>query len=263
MKKLLLSLSAVAAVSTIASAQAQDWANHPRYAADNAALTQAPEVVFMGNSITDGWDDHHAEFFTDNNYACRGISGQVTGQMLCRFYSDVINLKPKAVVILAGVNDIAANQGPMDLEHIAENVFSMVELARQHGIRPIIASCIPADTIPWNTSIVNTAEKVVKLNAMYKDYADANGITYVDYYTAMTTPEGGLKPEYTYDRIHPNRTGYEVMEPIVVAAINSEAPCCAAKKGHKADACKAAKGQDCKAKGKDCKDKGKNKQHKH
>ena len=126
MKKLILSLAALAAVSTIASAQAADWANHPRYAAANAALTEAPEVVFMGNSITDGWDDNHLEFFTDNNFACRGISGQVTGQMLCRFYSDVVDLKPKAVVILAGVNDIAGNQGPMDDRHIADNIFSMV-----------------------------------------------------------------------------------------------------------------------------------------
>ncbi len=224
MKKLFLTLSAIVAVSSLASAQAQDWANHPRYAAANAALTQTPEVVFMGNSITDGWDDHHNEFFTDNNYACRGISGQVTGQMLCRFYSDVIDLKPKAVVILAGTNDIAGNQGAMDLNHIAENVFSMAELARQHGIRPLIASCLPADTIPWNHAVVNVSSKIQQLNTMLSDYAKANGITYIDYYTALTTPEGALNPAYTNDGIHPTRAGYDVMEPIVLAALKSEAP---------------------------------------
>ena len=224
MKKLILSLAALAAVSTIASAQAADWANHPRYAAANAALTVAPEVVFMGNSITDGWDDNHLEFFTDNNFACRGISGQVTGQMLCRFYSDVVDLKPKAVVILAGVNDIAGNQGPMDDRHIAENIFSMAELARQHGIRPLIASCLPCDTIPWNAAVVNTATHIVNLNTMLQDYAEANGITYVDYYSALTTPDGALASEYTNDRLHPNRAGYDIMEPIVLAALASDDP---------------------------------------
>ena len=224
MKKLILSFTAFVAVSFMASAQANDWANHPRYAADNAKLTQAPEVVFMGNSITDGWDDRHIEFFTDNNFACRGISGQVTGQMLCRFYSDVVDLKPKAVVILAGINDIAGNQGPMDDRHIAENIFSMAEIARQNGIRPLIASCLPCDTIPWNANIVNTATHVVNLNTMLKDYADENGITYVDYYSALTTPDGALNPQYTDDRLHPNRAGYDVMEPIVLAAIKSQAP---------------------------------------
>ena len=224
MKKLFLSLIALTSFSAIASAQVADWANHPRYAANNAALTQNPEVVFMGNSITDGWDDNHLEFFTDNNFACRGISGQVTGQMLCRFYSDVVDLKPKAVVILAGINDIAGNQGPMDDQHIAENIFSMAEIAKQNGIRPLITSCLPCDTIPWNANVVNTATHVVNLNTMLKDYADANGITYVDYYTALTTPDGALNPAYTNDRLHPNRAGYDVMEPIVLAALKSEAP---------------------------------------
>lgn len=224
MKKFFLSLVAVIAVSSIASAQADDWAGHPRYAAANDALTRAPEVVFMGNSITDGWDDNHPEFFTDNNFACRGISGQVTGQMLCRFYADVVNLKPKAVVILAGINDIAGNKGPMDDRHIAENIFSMAEIARQNGIRPLIASCLPCDTIPWNAAIVNTAGHVANLNQMLSDYAEANGITYVDYFSALGNPDGSLKSEYTNDRLHPNRAGYDVMEPIVLQALKSKTP---------------------------------------
>lgn len=245
MKRIII---ATFAAASLFGAQAQnDWANHGRYAADNAALTAAPEVVFMGNSITDGWDDKHPEFFTDNNFACRGISGQVTGQMLCRFYADVINLKPKAVVILAGVNDIAGNQGYMDIDHIAENIYSMAELARAHGIRPLICSALPADTIPWNAAITNTAAKVVKLNKLLHEYSDANGITYVDYYPALATPEGAIDTRYCNDRIHPTRAGYDVMEPIVLKAL-SDRPCC--RKG--AEACcnnrqdKCRQGRACK-----------------
>lgn len=224
MKKLFLSLAAGVATCSMTYAQSADWANHPRYAAANAAIEKSPEVVFMGNSITDGWDDNHIEFFTDNNFACRGISGQVTGQMLCRFYSDVVNLKPKAVVILAGINDIAGNQGPMDDRHIAENIISMAEIARHNGIRPLIASCLPCDTIPWNAKVINTATHVVNLNTMLRDYAEANGITYVDYYSALTTPDGALDPRFTFDRLHPNRAGYDVMEPIVLEALKSKSP---------------------------------------
>ena len=108
------------ALPLLAAGQQRDWANYGRYAAANAALTTAPAVVFMGNSITDGWDNAHPEFFTDNNFACRGIGGQVTSQMLCRFRADVIDLRPKAVVILAGTNDIAGNNGPIECGHIVE-----------------------------------------------------------------------------------------------------------------------------------------------
>lgn len=237
MKKLILTL-AVTAVASF-SINAQDWANYHRYAPDNAALKQAPEVVFMGNSITDGWDNHHPEFFTDNNFACRGISGQVSSQMLCRFYADVINLKPKAVVILAGTNDIARNQGQIDEVHIVENIKAMADLARQAGIRPLIASCLPCDTIPWNANIVNTATQVVSLNEALKDYAEANGITYVDYYTALTTPEGALDPKYCNDHVHPTRAGYDIMEPIVLEALKSK-PCC---KNVKPETCKKHKAE--------------------
>lgn len=226
MKKTILSIAL--SVAAAFGMSAQDWANYGRYAAANAELKQAPEVVFMGNSITDGWDDNHPEFFTDNNYACRGISGQVTSQMLCRFFADVISLKPKAVVILAGVNDIAQNQGPIDEIHIVENIIMMAELARNAGIKPFIASALPCDTIPWNAKIVNTATRIVSLNEHLRDYANANGITYVDYYSALATPDGALNPEYTNDRLHPNRAGYDVMEPIVLEALKS-LDCCKGK----------------------------------
>lgn len=248
MKKLILSLFVTAATVPTASAQQGSWAAYNRYAPDNEALTQAPEVVFMGNSITDGWDDHHAEFFTDNNFACRGISGQVTSQMLCRFYQDVINLNPKAVVILAGTNDLAHNQGPIDEIHVAENIKAMTDLAMAHGIRPLIATCLPCDTIPWNASIVNIATKVVSLNEALRDFAKERGVAFVDYYTPLTTEKGALNPAYTYDGVHPNRAGYDIMEPIVLAALNDK-PCCKAK----GDCCKTEEKKCDKTEGNCCK----------
>jgi len=123
MKKLILLIAL--ALPALLTAQQRDWANYGRYAEANAQLTTPPAVVFMGNSITDGWDNAHPEFFTANNFACRGIGGQVTGQMLCRFRADVINLHPQAVVILAGTNDLAQNNGPIATQHIVENIMSM------------------------------------------------------------------------------------------------------------------------------------------
>ena len=142
MKKLILLIAL--ALPALLTAQQRDWANYGRYAEANAQLTTPPAVVFMGNSITDGWDNAHPEFFTANNFACRGIGGQVTGQMLCRFRADVINLHPQAVVILAGTNDLAQNNGPIATQHIVENIISMAELAMAAGIRPIICSVLPA-----------------------------------------------------------------------------------------------------------------------
>ena len=153
------------ALPLLAAGQQRDWTNYGRYAEANAALTTAPAVVFMGNSITDGWDNAHPEFFTDNNFACRGISGQVTSQMLCRFRADVIALRPKAVVILAGTNDIAGNNGPIECEHIVENIVSMAELALAAGIRPILCSVLPAAKYPWRPEIESVPEKIAALNA--------------------------------------------------------------------------------------------------
>ena len=149
MKKLILLIAL--ALPALLTAQQRDWANYGRYAEANAQLTTPPAVVFMGNSITDGWDNAHPEFFTANNFACRGIGGQVTGQMLCRFRADVINLHPQAVVILAGTNDLAQNNGPITTQHIVENIISMAELAMAAGIRPIICSVLPAGKYPWRT----------------------------------------------------------------------------------------------------------------
>lgn len=220
MKKHLFLL--LAALPLFAAAQQPaDWANYGRYAEANARLEKAPEVVFMGNSITDGWDDAHPEFFSDNNYACRGISGQVTSQMLCRFRTDVINLHPKAVVILAGTNDLALNNGPIAMEHIVENIVSMAELARAAGIKPILCSVLPAGKYPWRPEVEDVAGKIRTLNAQIKAWADANGVRWVDYHAAMDAGDGSMRSELTRDGVHPTRQGYDVMEQILVPVLDA------------------------------------------
>ena len=203
------------ALPLLAAGQQRDWANYGRYAAANAALTTAPAVVFMGNSITDGWDNAHPEFFTDNNFACRGIGGQVTSQMLCRFRADVIDLRPKAVVILAGTNDLAGNNGPIECGHIVENIVSMAELALAAGIRPILCSVLPAAKYPWRPEIESVPEKIAALNARLQQYAAERGLTWVDYYSAMDAGDGSMRSEYTKDGVHPTPEGYDVMERVI------------------------------------------------
>ena len=207
------------ALPLLAAGQQRDWANYGRYAEANAALTTAPAVVFMGNSITDGWDNAHPEFFTDNNFACRGIGGQVTSQMLCRFRADVIALRPKAVVILAGTNDIAGNNGPIESEHIAENIVSMAELALAAGIRPIICSVLPAAKYPWRPEVGSVPEKIRALNDRLRQYAAERGLTWVDYYSAMDAGDGSMRSEYTRDGVHPTPEGYAVMEAVIRPAL--------------------------------------------
>lgn len=207
------------ALPLLAAGQQRDWANYGRYAEANAALTTAPAVVFMGNSITDGWDNAHPEFFTDNNFTCRGIGGQVSSQMLCRFRADVIDLRPKAVVILAGTNDIAGNNGPIESEHIAENIVSMAELALAAGIRPIICSVLPAAKYPWRPEVESVPEKIRALNDRLRQYAAERGLTWVDYYSAMDAGDGSMRSEYTRDGVHPTPEGYAVMEAVIRPAL--------------------------------------------
>lgn len=207
------------ALPLLAAGQQRDWADYGRYAEANAALTTAPAVVFMGNSITDGWDNAHPEFFTDNNFACRGIGGQVSSQMLCRFRADVIDLRPKAVVILAGTNDIAGNNGPIESEHIAENIVSMAELALAAGIRPILCSVLPSAQYPWRPEVESVPEKIRALNDRLRQYAAERGLTWVDYYSAMDAGDGSMRSEYTRDGVHPTPEGYAVMEAVIRPAL--------------------------------------------
>ncbi|HSN47941.1 MAG TPA: SGNH/GDSL hydrolase family protein [Flavobacterium sp.] len=200
--------------------QAQDWANLNKYQNENAALKPLEpgqkRIVFMGDSITEGWP--FLEFFAGKPYVNRGISGQTTPQMLIRFRPDVIALKPEVVVLLAGINDIAGNTGPSTLEMITDNIFSMAELAKANRIKVILCSVLPALDFDWKKGM-NPAEKVVTLNKMIKKYADANGILYLDYYSAVVNDQKGLKAEYSGDGVHPNKKGYEVMAPLVEKAI--------------------------------------------
>ncbi len=201
---------------------AQDWANTTRFKDENAKLAPSVKgekrVVFMGNSITEGWIKNRPDFFSGRPYINRGISGQTTPQMLVRFRPDVINLKPALVVILAGTNDIAGNTGPSTLEMIMDNLISMAELAKANKIKVVLSSVLPVFDYPWKPGL-QPAEKIASLNEMIKNYADKNGIVYLDYYSSMVDERKGLKREYSGDGVHPNEAGYKVMEPLVEAAI--------------------------------------------
>ena len=178
--------------------QSQDWAQLKHYAEANQALTneesKADRVVFMGNSITVGWLNHYSEFFENKSYINRGISGQTTPQMLVRFRQDVVELKPKVVVILAGTNDIAGNTGPSTLQMIMDNIVSMSEIAMANNIEVILASVLPAYDYPWKPGC-KPHIKIPKLNAMIRNYASDKDLIYLDYFSVMTDEKNG-KIEY-------------------------------------------------------------------
>jgi lysophospholipase L1-like esterase len=201
-----------------------DFPELARYHDANAALLStepAPgRVVFMGDSITDGW--HLAEYFPDKPYVNRGISGQTTAQMLIRFRPDVVNLKPKVVVILAGTNDIAGNTGPMTVEQIEDNYASMAEIAKANNIRVVFASIVPINNyteraVPFFLN--RSPEKILALNKWVKAYCEANGHVYLDYFTPMKDEKGLLRKDLAEDGLHPNKAGYKIMAPLAEAAI--------------------------------------------
>jgi len=201
---------------------AQDWANLNRYKNENSALV-APQnnenrIVFMGNSITEAWATYDSLFFKENPYINRGISGQTTPQMLLRFKADVIDLKPKTVVLLAGTNDLAENTGPTTFDAIMNNIISMVQLAKVNGIKVVLSSILPAYDYPWKKGLYPN-EKIPALNKLIKTYADDNSIIYLDYFSAMIDEKNGLIDDYTYDGVHPNKKGYNIMKPLVKDAI--------------------------------------------
>jgi len=201
---------------------AQDWAQLGHFNAANNELSNAKtienRVVFMGNSITIGWSHHQPEFFEGKPYVNRGISGQTTPQMLVRFRQDVIDLKPKVVVILAGTNDIAGNTGPSTLEMIADNLMSMAELADANSIKVVLCSVLPAFDYPWRKGL-KPNEKIPALNNMIKAYSELKGFVYLDYFSAMTDGKNGLRQDLGSDGVHPNKKGYELMAPLAEKAI--------------------------------------------
>jgi len=202
-----------------------DWANLGRYRADNAKVAAAApgeeRVVFMGDSITDGWGGRYGKFFPGKPYINRGISGQTTPQMLIRFRPDVLAHKPKAVVILAGTNDLSGNTGPMTLEETEGNLQSMAELAKANGIKVILSAVMPVCDYIRPQTPRRPMEKIVALNTWMKDYAAKNGHTYLDYFTPMLDDKGMLKQELTYDGLHPNDAGYELILPIAQKVIDA------------------------------------------
>ena len=190
----------------------RDWPNLARYREADTQLGPAVKgesrIVFLGDSITDNWS--LSDSFPERPYVNRGISGQTTPQILLRFRQDVIALKPKAVVILAGTNDIAENTGPITLEAIEDNLISMVELAQRNGIRVVLCSVLPVARYPWRPEI-QSIEKIQSLNRWMKNYASQDGVEFLDYYSAMVDQKSGLKDELGTDGVHPNRAGYAVM----------------------------------------------------
>ncbi|HZV39277.1 MAG TPA: SGNH/GDSL hydrolase family protein [Pseudoxanthomonas sp.] len=201
-----------------------DWPQLGRYREDNAALPPPAKgerrVVFYGDSITDGWGRvQGTTFFPGKPYVNRGISGQTTAQMLLRFRQDVIELKPAAVVILAGTNDIAGNTGVATQAMIEENLQSMAELARAHGIRVVLASVLPVSDYPWRPGL-QPADKVRRLNAWIGDYARRSGATYLDYWSALANAQGGMDAKLAADGVHPTPAGYAVMAPLAQKAID-------------------------------------------
>ncbi len=207
---------------SIFNSNAQDWANLKRYQDENEALTTPVKienrVVFMGNSITQGWKETHPDFFTVNPFIDRGISGQTTPQMLIRFRQDVIALQPKVVVILAGTNDIAGNTGPSTLEMIMDNLSSMAEVAQANHIKVILCSVLPAYDYPWKKGMEPNI-KIPKLNGMIKAYCEKKGFLYLDFFSAMANDQNGMIAEYTLDGVHCTSKGYDVMESLVKPAI--------------------------------------------
>lgn len=201
-----------------------DWVNLKKYARSNERLGSPAvgekRVVFMGNSITESWAVIDSSFFKENEYIGRGISGQVSSQMLLRFRQDVIDLKPTLVVILAGTNDIAENAGPITLKDIVANIISMTELAHENNIKVIISSVLPAYDFPWRQGL-QPAKKIIMLNSMIKTYCDKNNISYVDYYSKMVDERKGLDKKYTNDGVHPTYDGYKIMESLVQTAIKN------------------------------------------
>lgn len=206
-------------MSVAQSKQVKQWAQYDRYILENKAILKSPDVVFIGNSITYNWAKFVPDFFKKNNYVGRGISGQTTEQILARFRQDVVDLSPKVVVILAGINDIAQNNGPISNENILGNIKSMCDIAIANEIIPVLCSILPCDYFSWRKDLHPT-ERIIELNKMISIYAKNKKLKYVDYYSSMATADGALNPNYTEDRCHPTVGGYKIMMPIIQNVLN-------------------------------------------
>ncbi len=222
MKRILftLALCLAAAGAMAQNDKKTDWAQFYRYAEANEQVTTRPDAVFMGNSITDGWASQDPEFFKKNNFVGRGISGQTSSEMLVRFRRDVIDLKPRCVVILSGTNDVARNNGYISPENTVGNIISMCELAKANGIKVVLCSVTPTSVFGWRKEI-SPAQPIRDLNKMLEAYAKEAGVYFLNYYPALTDDKGGLPEKWSRDTCHPNLECYRtVMEPMVCEAID-------------------------------------------
>ena len=199
-----------------------DWANFNKYASQNATIAEPVQgerrVVFLGNSIFEGWLRLRPEFFAGKPYYDRGISGQSTPQMLLRFYEDVLALKPAVLVIKAGINDIAQNAGPYEELKTLNNIKAIAQLARANKIKVILCSVLPASDFKWRPGL-NPGDKVISLNNEIKKFAEENKFYYLDLYSSVVDDNKGMKNEYADDGVHPTVAGYKVLEPLVEEAI--------------------------------------------
>lgn len=193
-------------------------ANYKRYAESNKNISK--QVVFIGNSITEGWANASPEFFSANNYIGRGIGGQTSPQLLLRFRQDVINLHPAAVVINIGTNDIAQNTGEYLPQFTMDCIQSMAELAEHNGIKVILSSVLPVGEYPWRKEIKEVPQKIDALNANIKAYAESKGFAYIDYNTPMRRTDGSMKEGLANDGVHPTKEGFRIMEKIAKEAVN-------------------------------------------
>lgn len=200
------------------TANAQDWSQLNRFKEANTQLGPPKRgenrVVFMGNSITEGWLQDSLGLFKNKNYINRGIGGQTTSQMKLRFMQDVVELKPKVVVILAGINDIAENTSAISVPEIAENIEGMVQMAKANSIKVVICSVLPANYFPWRPHL-SPAAQVIVLNKLLKQMTQKNDMVYLDYYTEMVDDKNGMKAKFTTDGVHCTLNGYRTMEPLI------------------------------------------------
>lgn len=217
MKKIFLTLF-VCCASCMYAQDITTAVNLGRYA--ETQVTRTPKVVFIGNSISELWASLSPEFFVDNDYAGRGISGQTSPQLLLRFRQDVVNLHPSAVVINVGTNDIAMNTGAYVPQFTLSCIQSMAELAYYNGIKVILSSVLPAGKFWWNKDVEDVPQKIQELNGMIKEYADSKGFAYIDYHSAMCNERGAMKDGYSIDGVHPKKEGYAVMEKIAKETID-------------------------------------------
>lgn len=202
-----------------------DWPALSKYKKDNHELklksNSGKRIVFMGDSITEGWSGIYPDFFQNKNYINRGISGQTTPQMLIRFRADVVDLNPSTVIILAGTNDIAENTGPSNVKMITDNIFSMSELAMAHKIKVILCSILPVYTYSWK-DIPDPPSYIVEVNNMLKNYCVNHNLQYVDYFSSMANKKKGLGKELSEDGVHPNEKGYKIMSKIIQNVLENE-----------------------------------------